>query len=392
MSWDRLKKALGDEPLPAALVDLDAFDANVERVLSGLNGKRLRVATKSIRCVELTKRALARAGERAIGLMTYTAAETAFLAREKVATDLLLAYPTLLAADVELLATANKEGATASVIADSVEHLEALEAGAAKVGAVIPVVLEVDCGWRPLGLHVGVRRSPLHSGEDVAALAARIGSFAHLKFHGLMGYESQIAGLPDENPFAKWQTPARKVIKDRSKVAIERTRAELSRRLKPTVFNGGGTGSIGTSSAEAALTELTVGSGFLDGHLFDGYHGLTLAPAAYFALQVVRRPGKGLVTCHGGGYIASGEAGRDRLPKPMWPKGLSLLDLEGAGEVQTPLAVPDDCPLRLGDPVFFRHAKSGELSEHFREYVLIRGDRVEGRAATYRGLGHAFLG
>jgi D-serine deaminase-like pyridoxal phosphate-dependent protein len=137
---------------------------------------------------------------------------------------------------------------------------------------------------------------------------------------------------------------------------------------------------------------VTVGSGFLDSHLFDRYRGLSLRPAAYFALQVVRRPGREFITCHGGGYVASGAAGRDRLPIPALPEGLRLLSLEGAGEVQTPLELSGPSSLVLGDPVFFRHAKAGELAEHFAEYILVRGDRVVARAPTYRGLGKCFLG
>jgi D-serine deaminase-like pyridoxal phosphate-dependent protein len=62
--------------------------------------------------------------------------------------------------------------------------------------------------------------------------------------------------------------------------------------------------------------------------------------------------------------------------------------------VQTPLAVPRgvEAELELGDPVFFRHAKAGELAEHFAEYLLVRGSRIEARAPTYRGLGRCFLG
>jgi D-serine deaminase-like pyridoxal phosphate-dependent protein len=164
--------------------------------------------------------------------------------------------------------------------------------------------------------------------------------------------------------------------------------------LAPTVFNGGGTGSLADCAREPALTEVTAGSGFVDSHLFDGYRALRLRPAAYFALQVVRRPAPGVVTCHGGGYVASGSAGRDRLPVPALPRGIRLLSLEGAGEVQTPLEVPRQLEheLELGAPVFFRHAKAGELAEHFAEYLLVRGSRIEGRAPTYRGIGRCFLG
>jgi D-serine deaminase-like pyridoxal phosphate-dependent protein len=176
-----------------------------------------------------------------------------------------------------------------------------------------------------------------------------------------------------------------------------RTRARIARALaeaglKPTVFNGGGTGTAAACASEAALTEVTIGSGFVDSHLFDHYRGLDLRPAAYFALAVVRRPAGRIVTCHGGGYVASGAAGRDRLPVPALPDGTKLLGLEGAGEVQTPVELPPGVDLALGDPVFFRHAKAGELAEHFAEYILVRGDRVAGRAPTYRGLGKCFLG
>jgi D-serine deaminase-like pyridoxal phosphate-dependent protein len=71
---------------------------------------------------------------------------------------------------------------------------------------------------------------------------------------------------------------------------------------------------------------------------------------------------------------------------------LRLLSLEGAGEVQTPLEVRHGHSLRPGDPVFFRHAKAGELAEHFTKYLLVRGARLEASALTYRGLGECFLG
>jgi D-serine deaminase-like pyridoxal phosphate-dependent protein len=185
----------------------------------------------------------------------------------------------------------------------------------------------------------------------------------------------------------------KRALKRRSRPSVERSRNDVvealrEAKLPPTIVNGGGTGSVGWSSAEGALTEITVGSGFLVGHLFDYYADLKLDPALFFALQAVRRPAPGMVTCHLGGYVASGAVGPDRLPLPWLPKGCRLLPMEGAGEVQTPLEVPVDVP--LGAPIFFRPAKSGELAERFNEYLLVRGDAIVERAPTYRGLGRAF--
>jgi len=378
------------EPLPCALVDLDAFEANLDRLLKPVRegGKTLRPATKSIRVPALLRRVLERGGAAVSGLMTYSARETRFLA-EQGFEDLLLAYPTVQPSDVGALAAAAKR-TTVRVVCDEPEHLEALEGGASAAGVRLGVIVEVDLSYRPVErLHLGVRRSPLRTAADVAELADRVSAFPHLRFDGVMGYEAHVAGLGDRG------NPAKRALKLAARRVLEKTRVEIDHTLRArghviTVFNGGGTGSIEWSSREPVLTEVTAGSGLLDSHLFDHYLDVPLRPAAYFALQIVRRPTRGIYTCSGGGYVASGAAGVDRLPIPALPPGARLLSLEGAGEVQTPVSV--DVELALGDPVFFRHAKAGELAEHFTEYALLRGDHIEARVPTYRGLGHCFLG
>jgi D-serine deaminase-like pyridoxal phosphate-dependent protein len=68
-----------------------------------------------------------------------------------------------------------------------------------------------------------------------------------------------------------------------------------------------------------------------------------------------------------------------------------LIGAEGAGEVQTPLVGPAAGALRVGDRVWFRHAKAGELCEHVNELYLVDGDAVVDTVPTYRGEGKAFL-
>jgi len=400
-AWQPFTRALHGEPLPAAVVDLDALDANIDAIARPVRdrGKKLRVASKSIRCVALLKHVVQRAGDIVSGVMTYTASESVFLL-EHGFTNIMLAYPTLLPSDAELLAAANKRpGVVVCAMVDCSEHLPALEAAGARADAVIPVAIDVDMSYRPVGksVHMGVRRSPLRSAADVLALVKSFSNHPHLKFHGVMGYEAQIAGLTDQSPFSPWMNVGKRWMKLLSKSNVADVRQDLAKVLTdagfaPTVFNGGGTGSLHWCTQENALTEVTAGSGFLASHLFDYYQDFKLKPAAGFALQVVRRPAPDVFTCHGGGYVASGEAGPDRLPAVWMPQGLKMLAMEGAGEVQTPLKVPPDVQLALGDAVFFRHAKAGELAEHFNEYLLLRGEKIEARAPTYRGMGKCFLG
>ncbi len=388
----RYSRAIAGEALPLALIDLDAVERNVEAVVSPARdrGKTVRLASKSLRSVDLLRRIAAIAEKRAgsvRGVMAYCAAEASFLV-EQGFDDLLIAYPSVQESDARLVAVANANGATVRPVCDADAHLAVLGAAAKAAGTTIPVVVDVDVAYRALGAHLGVRRSPLHDLADVVAFVKRVEASDGLTFGGLLAYEAHIAGLADS-----FATHAMKLFV-RGPLASQR-RAIAQALAKDGVaiplFNGGGTGSVGWTADEAAITEVAAGSGFLTSHLFDSYRGIALEPAVCFALQVVRRPAPGFVTCLGGGFIASGSAGTERLPRPYLPEGLRLTKMEGAGEVQTPLLVPAGMDVPLGSPVFFRHAKTGELSEHINEYLLVRGDRIEGRATTYRGAGKAFL-
>jgi D-serine deaminase-like pyridoxal phosphate-dependent protein len=397
--WARLKKAIGGQPLPCALVDLDAFESNAKKLnaIAQGAGKKLRLATKSVRTLDLIKKLLEDGAPTVQGLMTYTTTETAFLAEQGL-DDLLVAYPTAQKSDAELLAKMTKDGKVVSVVVDSDAQLQVLAAAGREAGVSIRVVIEVDTSYRPGGgVHLGGRRSPLHDADAVLRIADNARDLEGVSVYGVMGYEGHIAGVTDDNPFTSLLNPVKRMVKLVSKKPVAKTRAQVADRLKGaghelTVFNGGGTGSLRWASAEDALTEVTAGSGYLDSALFSYYRDLDLTPAAFFALQVVRRPADGMVTCLGGGYVASGEVGLDRLPVPALPPGGKLLGFEGAGEVQTPVVLPKGVDVAPGEPYFFRHAKAGELAEHFSEYLLIRGDKIEGRAKTYRGLGQCFLG
>ncbi len=398
--WERYRRAIASESLPLALVDLDAFDENVQRLVARVEGtgKTLRPATKSVRVPALLRAIAAQGGPLVRGLMTYSARETEWLASRGF-DDLLLAYPTVQRSDVDAIARTVSRGTTLRVVCDAPEHLDALEAAAERISTttVLQVLLEIDLSYRPIErVHLGVRRSPLRTAADAVAFAERVARTKHLRLAGVMAYEAHVAGLGDRGgstveDAAKW------AMKHAARPVLEETRREVARALTTRghaldVFNGGGTGSMPWAIREEPLTEVTAGSGFLDSHLFDRYRDVPLVPAAYFALQVVRRPTESIVTCAGGGYVASGAIGNDRLPIPALPEGARLLSMEGAGEVQTPIELPRGTTVALGDAVFFRHAKAGELAEHFNEYLLVRGDRIVDRVRTYRGEGECFLG
>ncbi|KFZ83437.1 alanine racemase [Amycolatopsis sp. MJM2582] len=372
---------------PFAIVDLDAFDANGADLLRRAAGKPIRVVSKSVRCRYLLERVLARPGFE--GLMCYSLAEAVWHVEQGTSDDIVVAYPTADHGALRRLAANDRARAAISIMVDSPEHLDLVDAALGQGHPEIRVCLELDASWRPLpGVHIGTRRSPVFSPRQAADLARTILSRKGFRLVGMMAYEGQIAGLGDaagsgaKNSVIGW-------MQRKSIVEIAKRRAAAVRAVRGLAdlefVNGGGSGSVESTGAEAAVTEIAAGSGLIGPTLFDGYAHFSPRPAAMFALPVVRRPAPKVATLFSGGYIASGPAESSRLPKPYLPEGLSLLGFEGAGEVQTPVSGEAARHLRLGDRVWLRHAKAGELAERFTHYHVVVGDRVDRTVPTYRG-------
>ncbi|MFJ8851180.1 amino acid deaminase/aldolase [Streptomyces sp. NPDC102437] len=391
----RYNRATAHLDAPIAIVDLDAFDANAEDLVRRAAGKPIRVASKSVRCRTLLERVLARPGF--AGIMSFTLAESLWLARAGFE-DVLLAYPSADRAAIAELAADPKLAAAVTLMVDDHAQLELIDAARAGGSEEIRVCLELDTSLQLLGgrVRVGARRSPLRSPAQLAELARSVARRPGFRLVGLMAYEGHIAGVGDSVAGKPLRSRAVRLMQAAGRRELAVRRAEVVRAVRAVApdlefVNGGGTGSVQHTAAERAVTEIAAGSGLYVPRLFDNYTSFTARPAALFAQPVVRRPGVGVVTVLGGGYPASGPAGPDRLPVPYLPEGLRYDPQEGPGEVQTPLLGAPADDLLIGDKVWFRHAKAGELCERFDELQLIEGDRVTATVPTYRGEGRTFL-
>jgi D-serine deaminase-like pyridoxal phosphate-dependent protein len=397
--YKRYSHAIEGLRLPLAIVDMDNFDWNMQWMLDEARqaGKKIRLASKSLRCIELMKRVRDAAGDQFAGLMIFSPYEAEFLAKRGF-NHLLLAYPVSRPDEFETIARVTAGGTDLQAMVDSREHIEGLAKAAKKLNTVVSVMIDIDMSLRPRylrSMHIGVRRSPLRDHNDAMELARIASNESSLRFAGIMGYEAQVAGLADENPFSKKMNAVRKIIRKASVKDVRTRRIEIVKNLADKGFscdivNGGGSGSIRSSIKDTSLTEVTIGSGLLAGHLFSYFSDVEFRPAFLFALSTTRIPSKGFATCFGGGYIASGSTDPDRQPVPYLPDGLNLLKMEGAGEVQTPLAINPGVDLKISNPVFFRPAKSGEPAERFKEFLLISSHSDPKRVLTYRGDGECF--
>jgi D-serine deaminase-like pyridoxal phosphate-dependent protein len=391
----RFDRATADLDPPFAVVDVRAYDSNATALEKRSGGTPIRVASKSVRSRELLRRVLDRPGWH--GIMAFTIPEAIWLVTTGTSDDVLVAYPSADRAAIRAVATSPQLAAAITIMVDSVEQLDFIDSVIAPaLRERIRLCIDLDASWKPIGkLHLGVRRSPIHSPEQAAELARAITARAGFRLVAVMSYEAQIAGLGDAPPGQALRAIGIRAMQKRSMPEIIARRGAVVTAVRQYAdlefVNGGGTGSIAETAADPSVTEVTAGSGLYGPVLFDGYTAWRPTPSAYFALSVVRRPAPGIVTVLGGGWVASGQAGPSRLPTPTLPRGLRVIPQEGTGEVQTPLVGSPADSLRIGDRVWFRHTKAGELSEHVDSLFLIDGEQVVGSVPTYRGEHRVFL-
>lgn len=391
--WPGLTGATAEFSAPVIALGVEALAWNAHDLLRRAGGLPIRVASKSIRVRAVLDAVLALPGFH--GVLAYTLAEAVWLS--ETIDDVVVAYPSADRAAIAALVADERAAERVTIMVDSVEQLDFVD-------AVIPptqrrtvrVCLDFDASWhtRMLG-HVGVLRSPVSTPAALRELAETVLRRPGFHLVGIMSYEAQIAGVGDQ-PIARPATGAlMRAVQRASAAELAERRADAIRAVREIALlefvNGGGTGSIERTVAEAAVTEVAAGSGLFGPHLFDNYRSFTPAPAVAFALDVVRRPSADSATLLGGGWIASGPAGPDRLPRLVWPTGLTYAPREAAGEVQTPVLGAAARTLRVGDRVWLRHTKSGEPMEHAESVVPVTAGIAGDPVPTYRGEGRCFL-
>jgi D-serine deaminase-like pyridoxal phosphate-dependent protein len=379
VSIERLLEATTALETPFAMLDAPVLWANADDLVRRANGVPIRVASKSVRVRSVIEQTLQRPGFS--GVMSYSLAESNWLADHGI-DDILLAYPTVSRDALAELVRSERRRAAITLMIDSVESLDRIDSLLGAEHPTIRVCLDVDASLKLGPIHLGVRRSPVHTARHARKIAAIIEQRSGFELVGVMFYDAQIAGLPDSSPavrLVKKRSATELLVRRSAVIEAVRHHADL------TLINAGGTGSLEVTGQDPTITELTAGSGLFSPALFDEYDAFESTPAAYFVLSVVRKPAKNIATLFAGGYIASGPATKTRQPLPIWPPGLKLIGAEGAGEVQSPVKGRAARALSIGDRVVMRHAKAGEMCERFDQIAIVAADGSLDLVPTYRG-------
>jgi D-serine deaminase-like pyridoxal phosphate-dependent protein len=394
-SYDYYKNIFYGKSFPLAFVDLDLFDENIENIAKRAGDKKVRIASKSIRCLPLIKRILQKRPDVFNGVMAFYPDEAIYLYENGIE-DILMGYPYLSDIHLQTIGKAIKKGAKIRLMIDNINQAEKASIVAQELEIKFQICLDMDMSTQFPGLYFGVYRSPLKNADLVYKLAKQIQNLKGLNIDSLMGYEAQVAGVGDNIPGKFAQNQVVKILRKISHKNLAKNRAEavnllIEKGFDITLVNGGGTGSMEFTKTEKCVTEITAGSGFFNSGLFDYYTNFKHNPAAAFGVEITRAPKDGMYTAAGGGYIASGAVSIEKQPIPYLPAGIELTKNEGLGEVQTPFVYKGREMLNLGDPIFFRHSKAGELCERFNQLYIVSNGKITETVNTYRGDGHCFM-
>lgn len=388
LSYQELQAVFINESAPFSFIFLSALDRNIKLAVKRSGAKGIRVASKSVRSLSVLKHIQAGLGEKFTGLMTYHIDESLHLLNNGFKSTL-MGYPQLMNLDQgNEVKRHGQEGRHLISMIDSIEQVEMLNKLGQKIDYKIKICIDIDLSLTLPGLNFGVFRSPLKELDQNKILFESISKCEYIECVGIMGYEAQIAGVGDSLGKGFLFDKIVAFLKSISIKKIYKYRASVV-ELANTYFdlefvNGGGTGSLSMTAKDSSVSEVTAGSAFYCPHLFDRYQE-AFEPSCGYAVQICRKPSDSMVTCHGGGYVASGAFGVDKIPAVFSPKELKFDKNEMFGEVQTPLHKTADIELNLGDPVFLRHAKSGELMERFEDILVVRDNKIDQKWKTYRG-------
>ena len=232
---------LAEVDTPALLLDLDAFERNLDRLDKSLAQTKIRVRphAKSHKCPEIALRQMARG---AIGVCCQKVSEAEAMVEGGVM-NVLVSNEVVGAPKLARLAALARR-ARISVCVDNEQNIADLESAARAAGARIDVLVEVN---------VGANRCGVEPGQPALDLARRIADSKHLRFAGLQAYQgaAQHARMPVERKAA---------ITRAVKLVSETAEALHKLGLKPELITGAGTGTYLLEAASGVYNEIQPGS------------------------------------------------------------------------------------------------------------------------------------
>jgi 3-hydroxy-D-aspartate aldolase len=233
--------ALADVDTPALLLDLDAFERNLDALHATLAGLPIRVRphAKAHKCPEIARRQLVCG---AVGVCCQKVSEAEVFVRAGIP-DVFIVNEIVGVPKLARLARLARE-ASVGVVVDDLSNVDAVDRAARDAGVTLDVLVEID---------VGLRRCGVEPGPTAVALARRVADAGNLRFAGLQAYQGRAQQV---RRFEERQAAAAAAAEKVSVVLDLLDRAGL----EAATVTGGGTGTYRFDAASGVYTEIQPGS------------------------------------------------------------------------------------------------------------------------------------
>lgn len=331
---------------PAALVDLDLFEANATRIHRYLqeHGKTWRPHAKAHKAPFLAHVQLATG---AIGVTCAKVGEAEIMVAHGVP-DVLVANQPGTPAKWARVATLQRDANVIACVDDATHVRWAAEAARAS-GVTIPLFIEVD---------IGMRRAGVTSEQAAIDLAEQITTTDGVRLAGLMGYEGHLPAVqPRQEKFARCLAALNILVS-----TVQKVRAA---GYDVDIVSSGGTGTFEATAELSELTECEAGGGCLMDRFYRELCEIDLAPALTLRATTisVQQPGRAIMDA---GFKALGRLSDMPLPCVLGHPGVDVAALSAEHGI---LSDENDA-LQVGEQV--------ELIPGYSDAMLVLHDHLIG--------------
>jgi D-serine deaminase-like pyridoxal phosphate-dependent protein len=352
----RVGDPVGAIDTPALVLDLDAFERNLERMAAALRGTnvRLRAHAKAHKCPEIARRQVALG---AVGVCCQKVSEAAVFVEAGIG-DVLVTNEVIGESKLRHLAVLAR-GARIGVLVDHSLQVRTLAAAAQAHAVSIDVYVEVD---------VGAGRCGVAPGEEAVQLAREIAANPSLRFAGLHCYQGSAQHLraPEERAAA---------IASAAQAARTTQAAIEARGIPVERVTGGGTGSFLHERDSGVFNEIQAGSyAFMDRDYGDNRLGegdVRFEHALFVRTTVMSRPTAGRAVVDAGLKASSVDSGMPGVWKRPGLRYVKASDEHGV------LETDDAAAVSLGDALMLVPGHCDPTFNLYDELVCVRGERVE---------------
>jgi len=341
-----------DLDTPALLLDLDAFERNVQKMADFMAAREanLRPHVKTHKCSAIAKLQIEAGAQ---GLTCAKLGEAEAMADAGIR-DLLIANQVVGGVKIQRLVELAKRS-DVIVAAEAFENAEQISKAASAAGVKVNVIIEVDNGMGRCGTLPG---------EPTLELARAIMGLDGLTFRGVMGYEGHAVLIPDLDE-------KRQVATESAELLLATVRALREDGIDVEIVSAGGTGTYMITSDIEGITEIEAGSYVV----MDTTYSRVVPDFenALFLLSTVisRRDNEWVVTDMG----KKGATEEFGLPELV---GMDTAKLVSLSEEHAKLQALDPaCPLQPGDKVQFIPSHCCTTINLHDEYFCVRNGKLE---------------